>query len=94
MDFQLSDCGLLGSQVKYCLGNMHEFGNYVVVIDDADKLISRIHNVVRKKEYKYICGPIQYKKMKRNGSEVFQGNSIVLKEDINLLSEICISLKE
>lgn len=42
MGYKLHDYGLLGTQVEYFLGDMHEFGEYAVIIDDLDELIRRI----------------------------------------------------
>ena len=73
--------GMRGAPVKYYLGDMCEFGNYVVIIDDLDELISRIHKAVRGCGSKYSCGPVRYRKLMRNGKEPLLGHNLVLKEE-------------
>lgn len=77
----LGMCGMHGIPVKYYLGDMHEFGDYVVIIDDLDELISRIHKAVRSRGFKYSCGPVRYRKLMRNGKGPLLGHNIALKED-------------
>lgn len=90
MDYEIlesGDLGMLGMlgihgiPVKYYLGDMHEFGDYVVIVDDLDELVRRIHKAVRDRGYKYSCGPVRYRKLMRNGKGPLLGHYIVLKEE-------------
>lgn len=70
-----------GIPVKYYLGDMHEFGDYAVIIDDLDELIGRIHKAVRSCGFKYSCGPVRYRKLTRNDKDPLLGHNVTLKEE-------------
>lgn len=64
MDYELINNGTVSS---YSLGNMQEFGEYAVIVDDKDELIRRIKRAAEKRRFKYLCGTVLYKKPKLNG---------------------------
>ncbi len=78
MDYELVNNGMA---YKYYLGDMKEFGEYVVVIDDKDELLRRINRVAEKQGFKYLCGSVRYKKPKLNDENVKESHNIVLKCD-------------
>lgn len=65
---------------------MNNFGEYVVVIDKPEELISKIEKAVKRENYKFICGPVKYRKPKLNGKSARDGYSMTVKMDdmINL----------
>lgn len=80
-DVRFDMLGIHGIPVKYYLGDMHEFGEYVVIIDDLDEFVRRIHKAVKCCGFKYSCGPVQYQKLMRNGKTPMLGHSITIKEE-------------
>ena len=78
MDYELVNNGMA---YKYYLGDMKEFGEYVVVIDDKDEFLRRVNRAAEEQEFKYLCGDVMYKKPKLNCEDVKSGHNIVLKCD-------------
>lgn len=78
MDYELINNGTVCS---YSLGNMQEFGEYAVIVDDKDELIRRIKRAAEKRRFKYLCGTVLYKKPKLNGKNARKSHNIVLKCD-------------
>lgn len=76
LDYEIQYNGLT---VEYYLGDMKEFGDYVVIIDDKDEFLRRVNSAANKHEYKYLCGSVKYKTPTLNGEQVRSGHNIVLK---------------
>lgn len=67
--------------VRYDLGNMEEFGDYVVIVRDVNELANRIYKAAKKQEFCCSCGPVKYRELKLNGGPVREGNTMILKEE-------------
>lgn len=80
MDYKVVGRNLIDFQ----LGEMDEFGKYVVIIDDMSELERRIYLAARKQGFKCLCGPVRYRELKLNGGDIRTGHNIVLKEDDEL----------
>lgn len=78
LDYQIQTDGLL----SYSLGNMKEFGEYAVIIENVDELARRIELETRKKNFQCACGPVFYKSLKLNNGPVKEEHHVALKEDI------------
>lgn len=78
MDYKLKKNGM---PYGYSLGNMKEFGEYAVIVDDKDELIQRIDRAAEKRCFRYLCGTVRYQKPKLDGKNVKKSNNIVLKCD-------------
>lgn len=76
LDYELTCNGMV---CEYYLGNMKEFGEYVVIIDDKAEFLRRVNRSAEKQGFKYLCGSVNYKKPKLNGKDAKKGNHIVLK---------------
>ena len=57
MDYKVVGRNLIDFQ----LGEMDEFGKYVVIIDDMSELERRIYLAARKQGFKCLCGPVRYR---------------------------------
>lgn len=78
MDYELVSNGMA---YRYYLGDMKEFGEYVIVIDDKAEFLRRVNKAAEKQGLKYLCGTVMYKKPKLNGGVAKKGHSVVLKCD-------------
>ncbi len=76
LDYELACNGMV---YEYYLGNMKEFGEYAVIIDEKAEFLRRVNRAVEKQGFMYLCGTVNYKKPKLNGKNVKEGHNIVLK---------------
>lgn len=77
MDYKVVGRNLIDFQ----LGEMDEFGKYVVIIDDMSELERRIYLAARKQGFKCLCGPVRYRELKLNGGDI---KDLKLERQINI----------
>lgn len=64
--------------------NMSDFGNYVIIIKNPDEFVRRIDYAMKKRNYKYICGNVEYHPITLNGAVATPKNSVVLEAAVDL----------
>lgn len=68
--------------VEYNLNDkMKDFGEYVVIIDDEEKLLKRIGKAAEEQNYKYLCGNVRYRDYIKDGIIAPEKNTITIKLD-------------
>ena len=72
-----------GSCIHYDIPCMNGFGGSVVIIDDEREFLRRIGSSVKKLGYKYLCGEVEYKEPKFDGSlsEISERPHLLLQSD-------------
>ncbi len=58
--------------------DMHNFGDYAVIITDPDELIRRIDMAIKNTDYQYVCGTVNYHSLTFNEENAEKKNTMTL----------------
>lgn len=61
--------------------SVHTFGRYVIIVKNEQELIRRIARKVEKEKFKFVCGDVNYGKV-RNSDLLREKHSIILKAEM------------
>lgn len=69
---------------------MNGFGDYAVIITDQPEFLRRVDAAMKKEGLSYICGNVDYHKLKKNHEDAKFGHHVVLKgqDDIDMTEDI------
>jgi hypothetical protein len=81
--FYRLDYVLDGMFIHYDVPNMKDFGDYVAIIKDKNKLLQRVNVAAKRESIDYLCGDVHYRGLKLEGkdTDVSTRHHIVLKCD-------------
>ena len=74
LDYTLQPIVFGHSIIRYDVPSMDGFGDYVVIIKDEAEFIRRIGRAAKENGFDFLCGDVQYKKLKRDGKVVDLSN--------------------